>query len=67
MGLWLNASLSKVDGAAILEPLLDELAHRYGGRMPLLAMDRSRRPGGESWDILVSCGQLETHDMYESK
>lgn len=67
MGSWLDASLSKVDRAAILEPLRDELAQRYGGRMPLLALKRSRRPGGESWDIWVSCGQLDTHEMYKSK
>ena len=67
MGSWLDAFLSRVDGAESLEFLVDELAHRYGGRRPLLAMERSRRPGGESWDILVSSGQLETHDMYESK
>ena len=63
---WLDASLSRATGAEILEALVDELTHRYGGRRPLLAMERSPRPDGESWAVLVDCGQLETHDIYES-
>jgi len=66
IGSWLDASLSKADGAEMLEALVDQLAHSSGGRRPLLAIERSRRPDGESWAVLVSCGQLETHDMYES-
>jgi hypothetical protein len=67
MGSWLDEALPKLDGAELLETLVDELARRFGGCRPLLAMERSRRPDGEQWAVLVTRGHLETHEMYEAK
>lgn len=67
MGSSLDASLSMVAGTDILGALVAELTHRYGGRRPLLAVERSRRPDAPYWESLICSGRLETLEMYETK